>query len=258
MKKIPTYPQSLLFFSVLSLAFFSVSQVEATSLTLTPQYQHDGLEFSEPLVFEKELPKFSLLTISFDTSSSSLLSLNAPSKSNVPLETLVTPKPKHVTYPTITPTKQPQPTTPFLTPTKTPTPQPTATPTPVPQPSSPILSTPGGLNADKLFSMANSYRAERGLPAFQKDERSCQLAAARAPEIAEEVATGTMHSGLQARNLPYWNTENIISMRTEEEAFTWWINDDIHRRAIEGNFTYSCVACSGNSCAQEFTNYQPK
>ena len=106
--------------------------------------------------------------------------------------------------------------------------------------------------------MANTYRAERGLPPFQKDERSCQLAAERAPEVAGEVASGALHSGLHARNLPYWNTENIISMRTEEEAFTWWINDYIHRKAIEGNFQFSCVACSGNNCAQEFTNYQPK
>jgi uncharacterized protein YkwD len=106
--------------------------------------------------------------------------------------------------------------------------------------------------------MSNEYRAARGLPPFQKDERTCSLAASRAPEVAGEVASGARHAGLAARALPYWNTENIISMNSEEAAFNWWINDKIHHDAIVGNFTYSCVACVGGNCAQEFTNYQPK
>jgi uncharacterized protein YkwD len=67
-----------------------------------------------------------------------------------------------------------------------------------------------------------------------------------------------MHSGLYALNLPYWNTENIIQMNSDSGAFNWWINDPIHRDAILGNSTYSCVACSGNDCAEEFTSYQAK
>jgi uncharacterized protein YkwD len=106
--------------------------------------------------------------------------------------------------------------------------------------------------------MVNTHRQAKGLPVFQKDERSCQLAASRAPEIKGELAAGTLHSGLQARNLPYWNTENAIALPTEEAAFNWWLNDPIHRQAIEGGHTYSCVACSGSSCVEEFTSYQPK
>jgi uncharacterized protein YkwD len=121
-----------------------------------------------------------------------------------------------------------------------------------------VPSNPGGLNADKLFSLVNSYRQSINLPAFQKDERSCSLASSRAPEINNEIATGTMHQGLKDRNLPYWNTENIISMNSEEAALQWWLGDYIHKKAIEGNFTYSCVACSGNACAEEFTNFQAK
>jgi uncharacterized protein YkwD len=106
--------------------------------------------------------------------------------------------------------------------------------------------------------MSNEYRKSRGLSEFKKDEKTCALAASRAPEVAGEVASGDMHAGLRNRNLDYWNTENIISMRTEESAFNWWVNDKIHHDAIIGDFTYSCVACTGNSCAQEFTNYQAK
>lgn len=154
------------------------------------------------------------------------------------------------TAPAATPTKTPQPTTkPSENPTETPN-----TPPPAPQ----SLANPGGLDAEKLFSMSNEFRAARGLPPFQKDERTCSLAASRAPEVAGEVASGALHAGLASRGLPYWNTENIISMSSEEAAFTWWVNDPIHHDAIVGNFTYSCVACSGNNCAQEFTNYQAK
>ena len=67
-----------------------------------------------------------------------------------------------------------------------------------------------------------------------------------------------MHAGLKALNLPYWNSENIISMRSNQEAFNWWMNDTIHREAIEGPYKYSCMACSGDSCAEEFTDFQSK
>lgn len=168
---------------------------------------------------------------------------------------LVEPKNLPAIEPTLAPTATP-------TPTKDINPTPTTVPTNTPVSSSPTapqsVANPGGLDAEKLFSMANDYRAARGLPAFQKDEKTCSLAASRSPEVTGEVAAGTLHSGLQARALPYWNTENIISMSSEESAFNWWINDQIHHDAIVSNATYSCVSCTGNSCAQEFTSYQPK
>jgi uncharacterized protein YkwD len=168
------------------------------------------------------------------------------------------------------PTNTPSPTPTNILPTQTPTPTikpttiPTATPTPSPiklAPTStvtPPVTTGGGLDAEKLFSLANAHRQTLGLPAFQKDERTCSLAAARSTEIAAEMAAGTLHSGMYGRNLPYWNTENAIALPTEEAAFNWWLNDSIHRQALEGNKIYSCTACSGKYCVQEFTSYQPK
>ena len=158
-------------------------------------------------------------------------------ETNIALPTLVTPMP---VKPTIAPTE---------------TPLPTNTPTPTTAPSSTIQ---GGLSADRLFDMANNHRKSIGLNELQKDERTCAVAQSRAPEIASEIASGNMHAGIRARNLPYWNSENIITMGTEEGAFNWWINDQIHKEAIEGSYTYSCVACSGYACVQEFTNFQSK
>lgn len=123
---------------------------------------------------------------------------------------------------------------------------------PIPQASS------SGLDADKIFSMVNAHRASLNLAAFQKDDRSCQLAASRAPEVEQEIERGTMHKGMYDRDLPYWNTENIVSMDSEQAAFNWWVHDYIHKVAIEGPYKYSCVACLGNSCVEEFTNFLPK
>jgi uncharacterized protein YkwD len=150
---------------------------------------------------------------------------------------------------------------PIVKPTSSPTPTPTATPvsTPVatPVPAQGGLSN-GGLNADKVFDLVNNYRASKGLAALQKDERACEVARSRAPEIAAEISGGYMHKGIKERNLSYWNSENIITMRTEEAAVNWWINDYIHRVQMEGDYQFSCVACHGNACVQEFTNFQPK
>ncbi len=117
---------------------------------------------------------------------------------------------------------------------------------------------PPGLNADKIFDLVNTHRVSKNLPVLLKHVDSCTLAASRAPEIRAEIYGGVMHSGLKKRKLPYWNAENIISMRTEESAVRWWVNDYIHRIQMEGNYQYSCVACYGYSCAQEFTSFIPK
>ena len=246
--------------------FFSVATVaHADQLTLPQQYAYPGLTFSAPLTYTTttKLPQ-QTTSIAFTSQDKLILSTT---KTNKPTESILL-------TPTITNQKPPiktlQPTpTIFLKPIQSP-PASTATPTPSTQPteaassSEAVSYTPtpqtntGGLNASDLFSRVNAYRASQGLPAFQEDAKTCSLAQERAPEVAGEVATGTMHSGLTAMHLSYWNTENIIQMNSDQAAFNWWINDPIHHEAIVGNFKYSCVACSGNSCAEEFTNYQLK
>ncbi|MGH7203604.1 MAG: CAP domain-containing protein [Candidatus Levyibacteriota bacterium] len=250
-------------FAVLSLTlgiFLSgASPAHAEAFTPPTQYAYAGLTFTEPLTYEGTWLK-TTENLSFSVRAQLQITKTDPKK---PLEAIVI-TPTIPTLPTQDePTILPTPVTthPLKTtlastipPTST-SPTQTATYTPTTPPAAQNL---GGLNPETLFSMVNSYRQSKGLPAFQKDDKSCSLAASRAPEIAGEMADGTMHSGLRARNLPYWNTENIISMNSEVAAFNWWINDSIHRQAIESSNTFSCVACSGNSCAEEFTSYQAK
>lgn len=165
--------------------------------------------------------------------------------------------------PTIPPTKQPTQTQTIqatITPTALPTITPTSQPSPTPSQSTPMIpNNAGGLDANKLFAMVNAHRQSIGLAALQQDEKTCSLASARASEIAGELAAGTLHSGMYGRNLPYWNTENAIALGPEEAALNWWLNEPIHRQAIESPaHTVSCTACAGNYCVQEFTSYQPK
>ncbi|CAN5142277.1 hypothetical protein BH09PAT1_BH09PAT1_0150 [soil metagenome] len=238
--------------------------VHAQTLTLPQPFKHEGLSFSSPLNFEKTGLLVKSISLEFGTVDE--IDVQPTTKQQIAIETIVTPTPTPSTITTadLTAPAQHSSTIPSPTASLEKSPTPTSTPTPMlvtPTTTPQVItspSNPGGLNADTLFNMVNAYRENKGLPAFQKDEKACSLAASRAPEINNEVATNTMHSGLRARNLPYWNTENIISMRNETEAFNWWINDQIHKDAIESNNTYSCMACSGNSCAEEFTNYQPK
>lgn len=203
-------------------------------------------------------------------------SLSVPEPSSLPIPKIEESSPS--ASPSATPSAQPKiiPTTKLAdeeeaqsqdqsspAPTATPQASPSVTQSPTPK-STPTTITysgttpPGSLDADKIFSLVNNYRTSINLPAFQKDDRSCSLAASRAPEINHEIAISHMHIGLKNRNLNYWNTENIISMNSEQAAFNWWMNDKIHHDAIVGNYKYSCVACYKNACAEEFTNFESK
>ena len=267
---------------VLGTFFSAASLVEATTLTLPQQYQYPGLTFSQPLMYTTPLsipqptetitftPQQNALEITKDDNKKSLTAVTlAPTKTGtkaVAMNSVQQPTPtiylqstksksqNTTTNPTPTVSVQP-------TQKNTTTAMPTVSPTPVK--STPTQSTPqvttGGVSSDKLFSMVNSYRQSKGLAALQQDDRTCSLANARATEIAGEMSQGTLHSGMYGRNLPYWNTENAIALPSEEAALNWWINEPIHRQAIESpSHTTSCVACSGNYCVQEFTSYQPK
>lgn len=261
-------------FSIIFLWVLLLSPQKTFAVTLTPLLSHDGLTIEQPLTLSSANPADDI-TMSLSFGKQQEVAVTTPTEPEVLVEAIVVPtvsidpvaieEPKE--QPILSPTKKQKMST-NLTPTPSPTTTSKAplisltplTPTAMPQPTasttSQLLS--GGLNADKLFAMTNTYRQSKGLSLVQKDDRACQVAISRAPEIAAEIAEGRMHSGIRARNLPYWNSEIIITMRTEEEAFNWWINDTIHREAIEGNYTYSCAACHGNACVQEFTNFQSK
>jgi uncharacterized protein YkwD len=135
--------------------------------------------------------------------------------------------------------------------TESPSPSPTALPS-----TTPVAS--GNSNSEAMFQMVNDYRAKLGLKAFEKDERICKIAEGRAPQVNGELESGNLHKGFRDLNLPYWASENIAAYSTIEQDFKFWISDYIHKKAIESDNKYSCVACSGASCSQIFTSFVSK
>lgn len=140
----------------------------------------------------------------------------------------------------------------------TPTPSPTKAPTQEGQssestPASGNVSTSG--DGEALFSMVNDYRTGNGLGAFEKSERLCSIARERAPEIAGEVATGSIHSGFAARGYGFpVAVENAAGYGNIGSNFNFWINSGLHRGSILGpDLKYSCVECSGGNCVQIFS-----
>jgi uncharacterized protein YkwD len=119
----------------------------------------------------------------------------------------------------------------------------------------------GGLNPETILAMVNQVRSQNGLAPLEKSPEVCALANERAPELYAEIfVNGNMHAGLARRqaNIPYRINENMIHQNTEQQAITWWMNSPIHRSAILGNYTHTCVSCEGNSCAMLFTSFVSK
>ena len=116
------------------------------------------------------------------------------------------------------------------------------------------------LDSDTILELINAHRASIGKAAFQKEEALCSLAKTRSNELQGELfeGKGYLHSGLYNRNLPYWITENAKWGSNEAGTVRWWLNSPIHRKAIEGDYIYSCGACQGSKCSQLFTSYTPK
>jgi len=251
---------------VMALFLPQTASVYAKSNILPTNFSPSGLSLNSPLELMNNQASGTTLLASIELSSIPRLFITNQPKSTALTDLVVSPieatasaakpeppappvpkKPKVEPTPTVTPSPSDSPST---TPSTTPTPSPSATPS-----STPVI---GGLSADILFSMVQNVRQSLHLPAFETDTRACEVAQERAPQVNQEIATNNMHAGLKALNLPYWNSENIISMRSNQEAFNWWMNDTIHREAIEGPYKYSCMACSGDSCAEEFTDFQSK
>lgn len=148
-----------------------------------------------------------------------------------------------------------------VTPTTTPVQTVVSSITPNPMQQAPLDMVPAdgaNLNSDLILELINAHRASIGKAPFQKEAALCSLAATRSTELSGEFANGSLHSGLYNRALPYWITENAKWGSNEAGTVKWWLNSSIHRRAIEGDYTYSCGACQGSKCAQLFTSYSPK
>lgn len=210
----------------------SVTAIKSVSLTQPPS-------IITPIVITIT-PTSTLTSTQTPSPTEYMISLQTPTPTKTVSHTL-TPSPTSISNSAISPT---------------PTAIPTIAVTPV---NTPQNTQAKGLNADVIFNLVNQHRNSIGLPALQKDSRVCAIAEQRAPQVYNEIfITHNLDAGLHAMQIPYWITEDIINDDTEQDAVDWWLGDPTHRQVIEGNYSYSCVACSGNNCVQVFTNFVAK
>lgn len=114
------------------------------------------------------------------------------------------------------------------------------------------------VDPETIFTLINSHRKNANLPIFEKEATVCELAKIRSTELAGELAKGVLHSGLYNRNLPYWIWENAKVGSDENGTVDWWLHSPIHRASIDGDYKYSCVACTGSFCSELFTSFAQK
>lgn len=233
-----------------------------TAFNLSPIPNPSVAPLAQPVVIESQNVNETSQSLSLASNSEKLemvtKEVEAPKSQDVMFYTVVqppipTPEPKEEKLSLVKEAKAAE--------TETPISSPSSTPTPTPSPSATPESTPQGTqgtDSDVLFQMANDHRTKMGLTALEKDERVCKITRARAPQINAELSSGTLHKGFYGLNLPYWASENIAAYSTIEQDFNFWLSDYIHKKAIEGDYKYSCVSCSGASCSQVFTNFSPK
>lgn len=151
----------------------------------------------------------------------------------------------------------------YIPPSPSPTEEPlTPTPTVTQAIQTPHDNVPAdgpSLDSNLIFTLINQHREAMGKPDFIKDDALCTLATTRSTELYNELFINhNLHSGLYNRNLPYWITEDAKWGSNEAGTIDWWLHSPIHRKAIEGDYIYSCGACNGSMCSQLFTSFTPK
>lgn len=207
------------------------------------QLIHSADAISNPLTCKNPGFKEGLEALNFCNPAVQVVESAQPKPLKKPVKKKEVPRPVHQSAAVFyTPPAEQAPTLPETTPT---VPQPTPTP----------LVT---LDPNVIFDLMNAHRIAIGLTPFEKDPKLCEIAESRRGEIPGEIVSGYFHSGLFAKNLPFWITENMKYGSNEAGTVNWWLNSPIHRAAIEGNYKYSCGITLGDSAIALFTNWDPR
>lgn len=179
----------------------------------------------------------------------------SPLVSILPSPSPTKPSPKPTITPLPTPSTVPTLIKPTLSPSTAPTLEPTSTAVPTP-----IPSTTDDLDTSKILTLINQHRQSKGLAPLASDDRLCNIASDRRPQLQNEMfGSGYIHQGFNSLALDYWITENMVHQPSEEAALAWWLRSSLHRSAIESaSHTHSCGICQGHTCIQLFTSWQPK
>lgn len=111
------------------------------------------------------------------------------------------------------------------------------------------------LDSNKLWSLVNEHRIKLGLKPFIKDQRLCEIANIRSIDIQKDYSHDQFIPRLPKDSLNQIYSENIVSAINEDLALKGWLVSTPHRKAIDGNWTYSCIATNGSFAVQIFSSF---
>ncbi len=110
------------------------------------------------------------------------------------------------------------------------------------------------LSSDRLWTLINEYRVEKGLSPFIKDQRLCKISDSRVVDILEDYSHDKLYSD-DKYTRDYAYSENIDISWTEEESVRDWSDSPSHRKALEGSWIYSCISTKQKSTVQIFSSF---
>lgn len=109
---------------------------------------------------------------------------------------------------------------------------------------------------DDLFQAVNKWRVQTNRLAYKKSTATCDFASFRAPQLKTDYSHKGFHEHL--KNLPdgQFFSENLLENFTlKEVAIKAWLNSPFHRKALEADYTHSCIKCDSGYCVQIFSYF---
>lgn len=110
-----------------------------------------------------------------------------------------------------------------------------------------VTPPPIELDHDILMLEVNNYRIREGLRPFSSDTRTCEIAQTR----IKDIVTHFSHDGFSAERLCggyYCQIGEVLARNypNEKETLQGWINSEMHKYIIEGNYQTACAATDGS------------
>lgn len=114
------------------------------------------------------------------------------------------------------------------------------------------------LKEKSLFELIQVWREKQGLSRFQENTKLCEVADNRVEEIQDDYSHEKFIIDANANNAYGFHavSENILAgfSVSEEYALKRWLSSAPHKKAIEGDYMYSCLRCVHSHCVQIFAN----
>lgn len=111
---------------------------------------------------------------------------------------------------------------------------------------------------DDLFQAVNDWRVQTNRLAYKKSAATCDFASKRAPQLKNDYSHNGFHEMIDS--LPYekgtFFSENIAGgFIFADRTLKGWLSSPPHRKALEADYTHSCIKCDSGYCVQIFSYF---